>query len=90
MFKKVKNIFILVFFFLFIFLVTKYYFSEQNVIFTNKTRTSYSLMSNKDKNNLPVLKNDTDNIIVYKSDLEEFKKKRKKRIWEKLISDKNE
>ena len=90
MYRKIKNIFFLIIFFNFVFFVTKYYFSEQNVIFTNKTRTSYSLMSNKDKNNLPVLKNDTDNIIVYKSDLEEFKKKRKKRIWEKLISDKNE
>ena len=37
-----------------------------------------------------LLKNDTNNIIVYKNDLEEFKNKRKKRFWEKLISNKNE
>ena len=42
------------------------------------------------KNNLPILKNDTSNIIVYINDLEDFKKKRKKRFWEKLISNKNE
>ena len=41
---------------------------------------------NEDKKNLPTLKNDTNNIIVYKNDLEEFKKKRKKRLWEKLIT----
>ena len=36
--------------------------------------------------NLPLLKNDTNNIIIYIDDLEEFKNKRKKRIWENLIS----
>ena len=40
--------------------------------------------------NLPLLENDTNNIIEFKSDLEEFKKKRKKRFWEKLISGENE
>jgi hypothetical protein len=45
-------------------------------------------MANKGIENLPVLKNDTKNIIIYKNDLEEFKKKRKKRPWEKLISNK--
>ena len=45
-------------------------------------------MANKGIENLPVLKNDTNNIIIYKNDLEEFKKKRKKRFWEKLISNK--
>ena len=86
MFKKNTNIFFLISFFIFIFLVTKYYFSEQNLIFTNKSRSSYSLTLNKYANNLPLLKNDTNNIIIYINDLEEFKNKRKKRFWEKLIS----
>ena len=86
MFKKIINIFFLISFFTFIFLITKYYFSEQNLIFTNKSRSSYSLTSIKDENNLTLLRNDTNNIIVYKNDLEEFKSKRKKRFWEKLIS----
>ena len=42
-------------------------------------------MSNM-KNDTNSIKNDTNNILVYKNDLEEFKKKRKKRFWEKLIS----
>ena len=83
MFKKIKNISFLVIFFAFIFLVTKYYFSEQNIVFTNKSRSSYLITLINGENNLPVLKNDTD-------DLEYFKKKRKKRFWEKLISNKNE
>ena len=88
MIKRISNTFFLIILFLFIFLVTKHYFSEKNKIFTGKTRTSYSLMANKGIENLPVLKNDTNNIIIYKNDLEEFKKKKKKRLWEKLISDK--
>ena len=87
MLKKIINIFFLISFFIFIFLVTKHYFSEQNLIFTNKSRSSYSLMLNKYENNLPLLKNDTNNVIIYKNELEEFKNKRKKRPWEELISD---
>ena len=88
--KKIINIFFLISFITFIFLVTKYYFSEQNIILTNKSRSSYSLMLSKYEINLPLLKNDTNNIIIYKNGLEEFKNKRKKRIWEELISNKNE
>ena len=69
MYRKIKNIFFLIIFFNFVFLVTKYYFSEQNVIFTNKSRSSYLSALNDDKNNLPVLENDTSNIIVYINDL---------------------
>ena len=87
MFKKTIDIFFLISFFTFIFLVTKHYFSEQNLIFTNKSRSSYSLMLNKYENYLPLLKNDTNNVIIYNNELEEFKNKRKKRPWEELISD---
>ena len=88
--KKFKNIFYLISFFIFTFLVSKHYFSEQNVIFTSKSRSSYSWSINEDNKNLPILANDTKNIITYKNDLEEFKKKRKMRLWEQLISSKNE
>ncbi len=90
MFSKIKNTLFLIIFFIFIFLVTKHYFSDENVIFTNKSRSSYALQLNIDNKSLPILKNDTNNIIIYKNDVEEFTKKRKKRFWEKLISDKNE
>ena len=86
MISKIKKTSFILFFFIFVFLVSKYYFSEQNIVFTNKSRSSYNLTLNLNNKNLPILKNDTKNIIVYKNDLEEFKKKRKKRFWEKLIS----
>ena len=90
MFRKIKNTLFLIIFSIFTFLVTKHYFSDENVIFTNKSRSSYALQVNIDNKSLPILKNDTNNIIIYKNDVEEFTKKRKKRLWEKLISDKNE
>jgi len=89
MYKKIRNIFFLTIFFGFIFIVVKYYFSEQNIIFTNKSRSSYLITSGNVKNNLPILINDTNNIIVYIDDMEDFKNKRKK-VWEELISNKNE
>ena len=90
MFRKIKNTLFLIIFSIFTFLVTKHYFSDENVIFTNKSRSSYALQVSIDNKSLPILKNDTNNIIIYKNDVEEFTKKRKKRFWEKLISDKNE
>ena len=90
MYYRIKNIFFLIIFFTFIFLILKYYFSEQNIVFTNQSRSSYEISLDNDKNNLPVLKNNTNNIIIYVNDLENFKNKRKKRFWEKLISNNNE
>ena len=88
--NKVKNVIFLITFFIFILLITKYYFSEQNIIFTNKSRISYEVLLNSGKNDLPILKNDKKNIKKHLNDLENFKNKRKKRFWEKLISNTNE
>ena len=87
MFKKFKNIFFITIFIVFIFFISKHYFSEEHITFTNKVRSSYTLNT---VNNLPLLKNDTNDIIVYTNGLEEFKKSRKKRFWERLISGNNE
>ena len=86
MIKKTINTLFVILLFIFFFLVTKHYFSEENIIFTSKSRSSYTLMINEHNENLPILKNDTRNIITHKNGIEEFKKKRKKRFWEELIS----
>ena len=86
MLSKFKNITFLIILITFIFIIVKYYFSEENIKFTNISRSTYSAMTNDNNDKLPVLKSDTNNIIVYTNDLEEFTKKRKKRFWEKLIS----
>ena len=77
MYKRIKNAFFLIIFFTFIFLISKYYFSEQNIVFTNQSRSSYETSLDNDKNNLPVLKNDTNNIIEYKNDIEIYTEKKK-------------
>ena len=82
--NRIKNSFFFIFFLIFIFLISKHYFSEKNIIFTNQSRSSYENSLNYNNNDLPILRNDTSNILVYVSDLDNFKSKRKKRIWEKF------
>lgn len=87
MIDKIKNIFFAASFLIFLFLTSKYYFSDENFIYTNKSRSSYTTSYNE---NLPLLKNDTDNIVTYKNDVEEYKKNIKIRLWEKLLLRKND
>jgi len=88
--KKIKNITFLIIFLIFMLFNIKYYISEKNVISTNKSRTQHLVLLKNINNDLPVLKNDTSDIIIYIDELENFKKKRKKRLWEKLFSNKDE
>jgi len=83
MLKRFKKIFFLSSLAVFSFFTVNYYFSEKNIVHINKSRSSHSVNLYSE---LPLLKNDTENILVYKNDLEEFNNKRKKRIWENLIS----
>ena len=76
--------------FVFIFLILNYYFSENNIIYTNKSRSNYINNSPYDINNLPILTNNTNDSIFYINDIENFKKKRKKWFWENLIKNFNE
>ena len=85
-----KKIFYIISFSTFIILLTKFYFSDQHVKRINKFRYTYLEQSSDSKINIPLLKNDTNNTFIYVSDLENFKNKRKKRFWEKLISNSNE
>jgi hypothetical protein len=87
MYKKIKIIFVSFFFLISISLVLKFYLSENNIIKTNKFRSIYALESTGNINYLPILKNDTNNIITYKDDIEIYKEKKKKYFWERLISE---
>ena len=89
MYNKIKNIISITSFLIFVLFVSKYYFSEQNVIFINKSRISYKILSINETINLPKLESDTKNVIVYINDLENFKNKKKERVWEKLIYNEN-
>ena len=83
--RKIKNIFYLGSFFIFIILTTVFYFSDQNIKETNKSRSFYSVELNNNTQNLPLLKNDTNNIIKYLNDVEVYKKKKKKFSFFDLI-----
>ena len=85
MIKKIKNIFYLVSIAIFIILTTRFYFSDQNIRETNKSRSLYSVKLNNNTQNLPLLKNDTNNIIEYINDVEIYKKKKKKYTFWDLI-----
>ena len=88
MFRKVKNIFYIISFFIFVFFTTNFYFSEQNVRLINKSRSLYPNKTTDDIQNLILLKNDTKNIIEYKSDIEVYKKKKKNYTFWDLIKSK--
>ena len=82
---KIKNIFYLASLFIFIALTTSFYFSEQNIRATNKSRSFYVVKLHYDALKLPLLTNDTNDIIEYRNDVQEFRDKIKKRIFEGLI-----
>ena len=85
MLKKIINIFCLVSFFIFIILTTRFYFSDQNIRETNKSRSFYAVEQNNNIQNLPLLQNDTNDIIEYIYDAETYKKKKKKYTFWNLI-----
>ena len=85
--KNIKKIFYLASFFIFIILTTRFYFSDQNIRKTNKSRSQYSVKLNNNTQNLPLLRNDTNNIIDYINDIEVYKKKKKKYTFWDLIGE---
>ena len=83
MFNKIKIIFYLLSFFTFIFLVLNFYFSDLNTKKTNKNRSTSLNRLVSDIQKLPLLKNDTEDIIEYKDDIENNKKKKEKyKFWD--------
>ena len=85
MLNKIKIIFYLLSFFTFIFLVLNFYFSDLNIKKTNKNRSISLNRLVSDIQKLPLLKNDTKDIIEYKDDIENYKKKKKKyKFWDLL------
>ena len=86
MLNKITKIVYIVSFLIFIILLSFYYFSEKNMIKTNKSRSYYNLKIKDITVDLPLLINDTDNIIEYKDDTEVYKKKKKKYFFWELIN----
>ena len=86
MLKKIKYLVFIIVIATFIFLSCKYYFSDEN---KKKSYRSYNNNDEKIKlysKNLPVLENDTENIIEY-VDQKDNKKKKKFNFWKLLEND---
>ena len=86
MLKEIKNLIFIVIISLFLFFTGKYYFSDENI---KNSYRSYKNIDEKVKNyskNLPLLKNDTENIIEYVKQTEK-KKKKKINFWKLLEND---
>ena len=86
MLKEIKYLIFIVIIALFIFFTGKYYFSNENI---KNSYRSYENIDQKIKDyskNLPILKNDTENIIEYVKQTDK-KKKKKFNFWKLLEND---
>ena len=86
MFKEIKYLIFIVIIFIFLFFTGKYYFSDENI---KNSYRSYKNIDEKVKiysKNLPLLKNDTENIIEYVKQTDK-KKKKKFNFWKLLEND---
>ena len=86
MLKEIKYLIFIVIITLFLFFTGKYYFSNENI---KNSYRSYKNINQKIKDyskNLPLLKNDTENIIEYVKQTDK-KKKKKFNFWKLLEND---
>ena len=84
MLKEVKYVVYLLTIFFFIFFVIKFYLSENNIKWSNKVILQYQNTSDKKFINLPIIKDDTNDIIEYTSEIEDFKNKKQRKFWDLL------
>ena len=86
MLKEIKYLIFVVIIIFFLFFTGKYYFSNENI---KNSYRSYKNIDEKIKvysKNLPLLKNDTENIIEYVKQTDK-KKKKKFNFWKLLEND---
>ena len=86
MIKKIKEIFYITSFIIFFIFIALFYISENNINHTSKSRAFYEFNLNTNViDDLPLLKNDTKNIVEVSDDLENYKKEKKKYLFFKLL-----
>ena len=84
MFKEVKYVVYLLTIFFFIFFVIKFYISENNIKRSYKIISQYQNELDNKFSDLPIIKDDTNDIIEYTNEIEEFKNKKQRRFWDLL------
>ena len=83
--KKVLTIFMILFVVLFILSVIRYYSSNKNIDEKNFNRLNIDQILKKRISNLPVLVNDTNNVIEFNNSLESDKNNEKERSFWNLL-----
>ena len=83
MFENIFKIIYFILIILFLYFVLFTYFCRENINFINKFNTG-EIKSEFNKANLPIIKNDTDDIILYNTNKDLEKKIKKRKIWELL------
>ena len=82
MLKEIKYVVYLITIFFSIFFVVKFYLSENNIKLSNKVMLQHQNELDKKFNNLPIITDDTNDIIEYTNEIKEFKNRKQRKFWD--------
>jgi hypothetical protein len=85
--KNIKDLFYFISIFIFIFFVVKFYFSKDNKIKTQKLRSIYLNKIDNELSKLPMLLNDTADIIEYIDNYDNQINNQEEKEFRKLIDE---
>ena len=82
---KIVNLLFIIIIFLFFFNIYNYYSSNKNIKNINLNRSNIEKIVKTKISNIPILKNDTNNVIEFNSSFpEEIKDNKKRNFWNLL------
>ena len=84
MFKEIYKVVYFIIILLFLYLLFVIYFSEENIKKIKKNRINIENSFKDYLSNLPILENDTNDVIIYNSSKFLEKKIKKRKFWELL------
>ena len=84
MFKEIYKVIYFIIILIFVYLLFAIYFSEENIKKIKKNRVNIENSFKDYLSNLPILENDTEDVIIYNSSEFLEKKIKKRKIWELL------
>lgn len=85
---KILNLIMILLIFFFIFSIFQYYSSTKNIEIKNYNRDNADYILKKKITDLPILKNNTNNIIEFNNSLENNRNNEKKRSFWELLKNK--
>ena len=84
MFKEIYKVIYFIIILIFVYLLFAIYFSEKNIKKIKKNRVNIENSFKDYLSNLPILENDTNDVIIYNSSEFLEKKIKKRKFWELL------